>query len=651
MNKMFKFNGMPYKRSGRAGGKSASWIGMLVFLMAALLVLPSCFDDDEVEVPGSTVYVCSDGTEVDDSADCPPDPDPEPPMAMCEEGTADDDTLTGSSFDDYICGGDGDDTISGGDGDDMLSGGDGVDTLNGDAGGDTLMGDAGNDILSGGVGVDTLEGGEGDDMLEGGPGADTIDGGAGSDTSSYASSGEGVQVDLSDPADIASHGDAFRDTLISIENLRGSVHADRLTGDGGDNTLEGGAGADMLDGGAGSDTASYAGSVDDQDPPVAAAVQVRLTEGDINAAGGHAADDVLASSEVDHDDDSDTPDVAVSSIENLTGSGANDTLTGDYRANVLSGGGGVDNIVGGAGDDTINGGDGADTPLTGGAGDDTINGGDGNDTNVTGDEGDDTINGGDGEDNLAGGEGDDTITGGAGDDTLDGGPGDDMIYAGDGDTVDGGMGPAIEDDLATTDVDETNADSGNDTVSYAMQGDTDAEMDGNQGVTITVGGSGPNGVRNAQLVIGSPGDDMITGSSSRDFIMGGDGDDTISSGGGGALNSDMEFDKDLADVLAGLGGDDILSGDAGGGDVDVFAVHAGMGNDTINDFTVKEDHLHFLGFGGDDSVYSCALATGTKATCTLPDGQVVTVNLEANSPAFSDPLDFDTDLNIVVPAE
>ena len=43
---MFKFNGMPYKRSGRAGGKSVSMIGMLVLLLAALLVLPSCFDDD-----------------------------------------------------------------------------------------------------------------------------------------------------------------------------------------------------------------------------------------------------------------------------------------------------------------------------------------------------------------------------------------------------------------------------------------------------------------------------------------------------------------------------------------------------------------------------------------------------------------------------
>ena len=56
MNKMFKFNGMPYKRSGRAGGKSVSMIGMLVLLLAALLVLPSCFDDDTETVE---VIICN----------------------------------------------------------------------------------------------------------------------------------------------------------------------------------------------------------------------------------------------------------------------------------------------------------------------------------------------------------------------------------------------------------------------------------------------------------------------------------------------------------------------------------------------------------------------------------------------------------------
>ena len=55
MNKMFNFNGMPYKRSGRAGGKSVSMIGMLVLLLAALLVLPSCTGDDTETIVTETV--------------------------------------------------------------------------------------------------------------------------------------------------------------------------------------------------------------------------------------------------------------------------------------------------------------------------------------------------------------------------------------------------------------------------------------------------------------------------------------------------------------------------------------------------------------------------------------------------------------------
>ena len=43
-------------------------------------------------------------------------------------------------------------------------------------------------------------------------------------------------------------------------------------------------------------------------------------------------------------------------IENLTGSGFNDTLTGDGNANMLSGGAGNDTLDGGAGNDTLDGG-------------------------------------------------------------------------------------------------------------------------------------------------------------------------------------------------------------------------------------------------------------------------------------------------------
>ena len=405
-----------------------------------------------------------------------------------------------------------------------------------------------------------------------------------------------------------------------------------MTGDTGPNVLEGGEGDDMLDGGAGSDTASYAGS--------AAAVQVSIAEDDITAAGGDAEGDTLESSEMDHDGDEETPEVMVSSIESLTGSDEGDTLTGDYRDNTLTGGAGNDTIVGGAGDDTLDGGDGVDN-ITGGAGDDTITGGAGNDTPLDGGAGNDTIDGGAGDDTIDGGEGNDTLTGGTGDDTINGGEGSDMIYAGAGDTVDAGTGPAEPDDNDATTTE--NPDTGVDIVSYAMQGDTDSTMDGYQGVTITVGSPAQNGVENAQEVIGSPGDDNITGSSARDFIKGGDGDDTISSGGGGGNDSDGEFDKNLADVLVGMGGNDTLSGVDG--DVEVFAVHADAGNDTISGFALTEDHLHFLGFGGAADAHSCARGAGTRVICTLSTGQKVTVMTTGD---FSDPLDLDEDLNIFV---
>src|SRR5262249_57091813 len=98
-----------------------------------------------------------------------------------------------------------------------------------------------------------------------------------------------------------------------------------LTGDAGDDWLEGRGGADTLNGGAGLDSASYFYST--------AGVRVSLVAGAVNT-GGHAQGDVL------------------SNIENLFGSGFNDTLTGNTGDNWLTGGGGADALNGGAGVDT-----------------------------------------------------------------------------------------------------------------------------------------------------------------------------------------------------------------------------------------------------------------------------------------------------------
>ncbi|MBN8605809.1 MAG: M10 family metallopeptidase C-terminal domain-containing protein [Caulobacterales bacterium] len=252
-----------------------------------------------------------------------------------------------------------------------LSGSGHADQLFGNSAANTLWGQAGADFIQGRDGADTIYGGNQNDWLDGGTGADVIDGGDGVDTAAFGASLAAVSVDLQSGA--FSGGDATGDTLISIENLSGSGHADQLFGNANANTLfgqngadfiqgregadtiyggnqndwlDGGAGGDVIDGGDGSDTAAYGASV--------AAVSVDLQSGVYS--GGDAAGDTLIS------------------IENLSGSGHADFLYGNASANTLHGQGGADQLFGRGGADILNGGNG-DDQLTGGDGADTLNGG------------------------------------------------------------------------------------------------------------------------------------------------------------------------------------------------------------------------------------------------------------------------------------
>jgi len=118
----------------------------------------------------------------------------------------------------------------------------------------------------GGSGADTITGNATDNRLEGGAGRDTIDGGEGRDTVSYHGSSAAVDVDLGrvtpGPGQyLPRGGDAQGDTLISIENIIGSAHNDRLvgvligtqgseiSGGWGNDTVYGTAGDDVLHGG------------------------------------------------------------------------------------------------------------------------------------------------------------------------------------------------------------------------------------------------------------------------------------------------------------------------------------------------------------------------------------------------------------------
>ena len=227
-------------------------------------------------------------------------------------------------------------------GNDKLKGTDAAENINGLSGDDTLYGMGGDD---------TLDGGADNDLLVGGADADTLKGGDGEDTIDYSYSPMAVTINLNDGT--ARGGDADGDTIgDDIENVRGSMHDDMLTGarvgtarhnklwgldgndeldglrgrdmlfggagednlDGGDDddTLEGGYGADMLTGGDGMDTASYSMSM--------MGVTVRLHSG--QAMGGDAEGDVFAGSgtPVEYTDgDEDMQEAAVYDIEHLTG--------------------------------------------------------------------------------------------------------------------------------------------------------------------------------------------------------------------------------------------------------------------------------------------------------------------------------------------
>ena len=213
-----------------------------------------------------------------------------------------DDTLEGGAGNDHLEGDAGNDMLDGGAGNDYLAGGEGADVLDGGAGYDTadygasdagvsvnltrvraegghasgdrltgievlrgsshadlLIGNGRDNELQGREGDDTLISGAGNDDLHGGAGADRLDGGDGDDDwAGYWGSDAGVTVNLA--AGTGQGGHAEGDTLIRIERVAGSDHADHLTGDDGDNGFDGGAGADTIDGGVGWDFTGYWGS-------------------------------------------------------------------------------------------------------------------------------------------------------------------------------------------------------------------------------------------------------------------------------------------------------------------------------------------------------------------------------------------------------
>ena len=301
------------------------------------------------------------------------------------EGYEGNDVLEGRGGADTLDGGRGNDTASYAHSPGGVTGGVTVDlTLTGpqatennhDAAGDTLIGienlEGSNysDTLRGDENANNIEGGGDSDVLEGRGGADILDGGLNrylGDVVSYAHSPGGVTVDLTltGPQATENNHDAAGDTLIGIENLVGSNHSDRLTGDDGPNWLVGGAGTDYLYGGDGNDVL-WSEAQDNSHLPW----------------GKNTSEQVYGHSLPDY----------------LYGEDGNDHLRGGDGNDTIEGGDGHDWLVGEDGNDILKGGDGNDE-LQGGAGNDVLEGGIGNDY-LNGRAGADRLEGGTGEDKF-----------------------------------------------------------------------------------------------------------------------------------------------------------------------------------------------------------------------------------------------------------
>ena len=598
------------------------------------------------------------------------DPATEEPEGSTLYGQRGDDSLSGGDGQDHLWGGQGDDTLIGGGGFNILDGGAGADTLDGggsgsrdyaayelsDAGvtvnlatgeaegghaeGDTLIGI---EYLWGSRHADHLTGNDGFNILIGGAGADTLDGGGGGfDYAGYVDSKAGVTVNLATSE--AEGGHAEGDTLIGIESLLGSLHADhliggddnaQLRGDKGNDTLEGGAGNDWFEGGAGADVIDGGGG----DWNFAAywnsdaGVTINLAEGE--AAGGHAEGDtltgiigVVGSNHADHLIGDDVHN-------NLQGRDGDDTLEGGGDGDWLRGGAGSDMLVGGAGDDTarytvsdagvtVNLATG--TAQGGNAEGDTLTGienvyGSNHADHLTGDEGRNRFYGLDGDDTLDGGAGNDHLEGDAGQDMLVGGAGRDYLVGGEGaDVLDGGAG-------------YDTADYGASDAGVSVNLTRDRAEGGHAGGDRLTGIEELKGSSHADRLIGNGRDNNLQGREGDDTLISGAGNDQLHGGAGADRldggdghddwvrywGSDAGVTVNLAtgtgqgghaegDTLTGierLGGSDHadhLIGDDGANGFD-----GGAGADTLD----GGDGNDFAGYWGSDAGVTVNLATGT----------------------------------------
>ena len=617
--------GVNVSEDGEGGEDSLSNIENIIASAQADTITANALDNELSGLAGDDILIGDDGNDT-------------------IYGGADNDTLSGNLGNDSIDGGIGNDTVDyslsatkislslvdklavgegvdaienienviGSLNSDTITANDDINIIQAEAGNDTVYAGAEVDTVDGSSGDDTLFGQEGDDTLRGGADNDVLHGGLGSDIIDGGTNGvlgSGDTADYSETAISIDNTGAFTtvlqgidtDTLIDIENIRGSSSDDDIQGTAGDNVLDGyigndtihyDLGNDTIDGGVGSDTMDFT--------TYGSELVANISGGNIVITGAPDQDDISNIEIINASLNDDT----------VTGGNDNNTIYGSDGDDTLDGGGGNDIVHGDAGDDTVIGGDGSDTLegndgddfLVGGVGSDSIDGGADVDTvdytneggitttldganavsvNVSAGDNDiiknienvigsnidaDTITGDSSVNTLLGQGGNDTLDGAGGDDSLDGGASDDTLIGGAGDDfLDGGSELLIGDTADYTDQDRviTTLDYANPTATTTVTVGSGGEVDtltdienitgSNTGDDTVVGNSGVNilkGQGGADTLTGLEGDDQMDGGADNDTLYGGADNDTIA----GSIGDDY---------IEGGTGDDIIAGGIG----------------------------------------------------------------------------------------
>ncbi|MFD1983072.1 hypothetical protein ACFSOZ_10355 [Mesorhizobium newzealandense] len=383
---------------------------------------------------------------------------------------------------------------------------------------DTLIGI---ERIRGSLGDDSLTGDDGSNRIRGIAGDDLINGAGGRDMADYSQDAryggnQGVTVNLDTGSAVDGFGDT--DTLTGIEDVRGTMFGDILTGDDGENQLEGDGGDDTINGLGGADTMSGAQGND--------TYYVDNVGDQVIDVTGQGTDSVFSSV---------TFNLSGQELETLTLTGAvSINGTGNSIANIITGNSGNNIINGLGGADTMQGGLGNDTYYVDNAGDKAIDAtGQGTDNvfssvsfNLSGQEletltltGAVSINGtGNSIANIiTGNSGNNIINGLGGADTMQGGLGNDTYYVDNaGDKAIDATGQGTDNVFSSVSFNL----SGQELETLTLTGAVSINGTGNSIANIITGNSGIN------TLIGLGGNDTLDGKAGADTMQGGIGNDT-----------------------------------------------------------------------------------------------------------------------------